>query len=409
MWHWLKRWRDWAMHDLWPMQRLGVRPQALHCSYEKAGLTVHDQPIPWNAEAVLVEALVRLPAGRSPADFQLRIGKDPPIAAETIRRDEADDRHHLFFRLTPPTESTTAELLWRTTSLGQLSLPVLTREDFIAGLKIQIPALFVRLGDQSVACQTFVSSQCRGLLASAVITSPTSLAPLRDLGLQVEFRADRKGGPAFVVGAPLTSSQLAGKQALVSLIPPKFPRRVGLWSVTWMVGNRPLFAQRFRAISQAHFQRSLRICDTRFLIQSAKHGMSLLRQVPPLDKEDRVGPCFLVASGEAGMAGICTLHIHAQVNGAETMPVLSEQEVLVTDGPTLVVPGTVDIHDLAEVRGFEVRVKDTVLGSISLTPAPAADFNSEGGFKPVDDFIWTAAAEEELSKRLGGLMGNPKP
>ena len=61
--HWIKRWLDWAMRDLWPMYRLGPsRPEALHYSYEKAGLMVLDQPIPWNAEAVYVEALMRLPA-----------------------------------------------------------------------------------------------------------------------------------------------------------------------------------------------------------------------------------------------------------------------------------------------------------------------------------------------------------
>jgi hypothetical protein len=59
MWLWIKHWLDSKMHDLWPMYRLGPRPQTLHYSYEKAGLTIHDQAIPWNAEAVLVEATVR--------------------------------------------------------------------------------------------------------------------------------------------------------------------------------------------------------------------------------------------------------------------------------------------------------------------------------------------------------------
>ena len=77
MWPWIKRWRDWAMNDLWSMHRSSPQPHALHYSYEKAGLTLHDQPIPWNAEAVLVEALVRLPPGsqRRKADFQLRHGR----------------------------------------------------------------------------------------------------------------------------------------------------------------------------------------------------------------------------------------------------------------------------------------------------------------------------------------------
>ena len=54
-----------------------------------------------------------------------------------------------------------------------------------------MPTLFVRLAEQNVPCKTFVSTQCRGLMASAVVTSPTSLVPLMDLGLVVEFRPDR--------------------------------------------------------------------------------------------------------------------------------------------------------------------------------------------------------------------------
>ena len=29
MWPWIKRWRDWAMHDLWNMTRSGPQPQAV--------------------------------------------------------------------------------------------------------------------------------------------------------------------------------------------------------------------------------------------------------------------------------------------------------------------------------------------------------------------------------------------
>src|SRR5229473_1048727 len=129
MWPWIKRWRDWAMHDLWPMHRTGPQPQALHYSYEKAGLTLHDQPIPWNAEAVLVEALLRLPAtgSRRKTDFQIRVAGQEPQPAENLRRQETDDRYRLTFRLTPPAATTTAEVFWRTQSLGQITLPCLSR------------------------------------------------------------------------------------------------------------------------------------------------------------------------------------------------------------------------------------------------------------------------------------------
>jgi len=114
MWPWIKRWRDWAMNDLWSMHRSNPQPQALHYSYEKAGLTLRDQPIPWNAEAVLVEAVVRLPAGaqRRKADFQLRLGRQDPLAPESIRRDESTDCLRLLFRLLPPARRATASAGW---------------------------------------------------------------------------------------------------------------------------------------------------------------------------------------------------------------------------------------------------------------------------------------------------------
>src|SRR5262249_40008416 len=104
MWPWIKRWRDWAMNSLWSMHRTSPQPQALHHSYEKAGLTIHDQPIPWNADVVLVEALLRLPSGvkRRKADFQIHVPGLPSIPAETLRRQEGDDRYRLFFRIPTP-------------------------------------------------------------------------------------------------------------------------------------------------------------------------------------------------------------------------------------------------------------------------------------------------------------------
>src|SRR5438105_11312284 len=160
MWPWIKRWRDWAMHDLWPMHRTGPQPHALHYSYEKAGLTLHDQPIPWNAEAVLVDALVRLPQSgqRRKSDFQLRVGRQEPIAPESMRRDEDSEHHRIVFRLVPPALPVTVELIYKEHQLGQLTLPILTREEFLKHLHLQMPTLYVRLGNQSVACQTFVAS-----------------------------------------------------------------------------------------------------------------------------------------------------------------------------------------------------------------------------------------------------------
>jgi hypothetical protein len=405
MWPWIKRWRDWAMHDLWPLYRIGPQPQALHYSYEKAGLTIHDQPIPWNAEAVLVEALLRLPVGvaRRKGDFSLRLPDQEPFPAEALRRQEEDERYRLLFRVPAQATTVSAELLYRNHSLGQLTLPHLSREEFLKNLRLQMPTLFVRLGEESVACQTFVSNQCRGILASALLISATSLAPLLDLDLQVELRSERDGS-SFRVPARLCSSQLAGRQALVTVVPRRHPRRIGAWVATWLLGDVPLASQRIRGISQRHFQRSLRISDTRFVVQNGKGPVSLARQAPPLEPPIRVGPCFLVSSGEPGMAGLCSLRVAAQVAGAIQPPLLLEQEALITDGPTMIAPGTLDAADLAQVSGFELSIKGQPLGVLSLSPAPTATFNTEGGFKAPHDFTWSAAAEEEMTERLNRLL-----
>jgi hypothetical protein len=406
MWLWIKRWRDWAMHELWPLYRLGPQSQALHYSYEKAGLVVHDQPIPWNAEAVLVEAslyLSKASQSRRKADFELRLPNQNPYPAEQLQRVDHDDRYRLWFRLPPPGATVNADLLFRQRSLGQLTLPFLSRSDFIQSLRLQMPTLYARIGGDTVACQTFVTSQCKGIVVSAMLLSPTSLAPLLDLDLQVEFSCER-GGAVQRVPAVLCSSQLAGRQALATVVPRKLPRRQGTYTAAWILGDQILATQKVRGISQRTFQRSLRISDTRFVSQRGKDLVRLARQVPPLDQVDRLGPCFLVCSCEPGMAGTCHVQLAAQVAGAVRPPLLLEQDVLITDGPTLVAPGTLDVADLKQVSGFEIRNKGRLLGVLSLSPAPAATFTNEGGFKAPHDFTWSAAAEEEMTERLNRLF-----
>jgi hypothetical protein len=404
MWPWIKRWRDWLMNDLLPLYRLGAQPQALHYSYEKAGLVVNGQPIPWNAEAVLIEAsFARLPpAARRKNDFLLRVPFHEPFPAEQLNRRGTEDGYSLHFRIPPPGCAAAAELLFRDHVLGQVPLPFLSREEFLQSVRLQMPTLFVRLGDESIACQTFISNQCRGLVASGLLTCPTSLVPLMDMELFVEFRCERSG-PICQVPIALSSSQLVGRQALVTVVPRRYPRRQGTWVATWLLGDKPLATQRVRGISLAKFRRSLRISDTRFVVQQGG-PVRLTRQAPSLDKGGRIGPCFLVSSGEPGMAGLCRLHVKALVPETITAPLLLEQEVLITDGPTMVAPGTLDAGDLGQVTGFELSMKGRTLGTLSLQPAPSAAFTSEGGFKAAHEFLWSASAEEEMTERLNRLL-----
>jgi hypothetical protein len=404
MWLWIKHWRDWVMNDVLPISRLGSQ-QALHYSYEKGGLRLENQPIAWNAEAVLVEAIVhRLPSSdRSRTAFTLRLAGRDPVAPESLRRDDNNGPYRIFFRLPPLSEAATAELYWHERAMGQLTLPVLQRHEFLERLSLQMPTLAVNLGTQSVACQSFVSTQSRGLMASAVLNSATALAPILDLRLEVEFRADR-GGQGQRIPVHLSSSQLKGRQALLTVCPHKFPRRISPWQATWLLEDQPLATQRVRAISKRHFERSLRISETRFVVQTHKGEVTLTRQPPELKEVARLGPCFLVSSRELGMAGLCTLQTRAMIPDAVQPPLLLEQEVLITDGPTPFAPGTLDIADLKQVTGFELCLNGQSLGILPMTPAPAAQFTGEGGFKGSMDFAWSTAADDQLAERLSRLM-----
>ncbi len=402
---WIRRWLDWAMNDLLPTSRSRPRGQAVHTRYEKAGLALHDLPVPWNAEAVVVEVLLRLPpAARRKADFAVRMPGRDPVAPESLRAEE-DGRYRLLFRLPTPPESAAGELLWRHHLLARVAVPVLQADDFVGGLRLHLPTVAVRLGHQAVAAQTFVASQCRGLVATAVLRSPTALAPLADLGVRAVFRNDRTGTEVEIPVA-LSSSQLAGKEAVVTAVPPKPPRRSGVWSVAWRVGGRELASCRIQGIAAKRFEQSLRVSDARFVAADKQGAVRAVRQLPAATDLTRVGPCFLVSSKEPGMAGVCKLQVYAQLAGGGSGPLLLEQELLVSDGPTVFAPGLVDVADLGRLCGFELRHKGRPLGGLSLSPVPAAAFNSEGGFRPPTDFAWSTAAEDELSDRLARLMSD---
>jgi hypothetical protein len=395
------------MRDLWNLFRSsGPQSQALHFSYEKAGLTLDHQPIPWNAEAVLVEANVRISGAgaRHKEDFRLRLGSaGPTYAPELLRQEPGEPLARLFFRTPVPVQSTTAELTWRERTLGQVTLPVLSRDDFLRQLNVQMPTAHVRLGEQTIACQTFVSGQCQALTVTGLLTSPAGLVPIADLNLRLEIRRE-DGSIVSRVPVRFTSSQLRSRQALIAVMPSR-PRRTGSWLIQWLVDDYLLTTHKIKAISKRHFIRSLRVSTTRFVIQTGKEDVHLVRNLPPLESVERVGPCFMVSSGEPGMAGLAALRVRAKLEAGPPVALLEEDEVLVTDGPIPLLTGTLDVGKLAGVKHFMLESTTGVIGILPLTPVPSAAFTNEGGFRPVEDFSWSPAAEEQLNERLGRLLG----
>lgn len=390
------------MNDLGPLFRTSPQPQALRFAFEKSGLVLHNEPIPWNADAVIVEARLKLPGQSRASDFCLRLG-DRNVPVENLSPCEDSDLWRLSFRFPPPASSTQAEIFLKHRSLGQLTLPVVSRQEFCKRLSFEMSTVAAKLGEPVVACEAFVGAQCQGLVVSAILSSPTSLAPLAELGLSVEARS-QKTGAIHRAAVQLSSSQLAGKQALVSALLPK-PRTTGAWSISWKLAERECASRRIRIISKPHFLRSLHLAESRFLVQDREGNLRSVAQLPPRKEIARAGPCFVLASRDKGVAGWCKLQVRALVPGAVQPPLLLEQDVLLTDGPFAFMPGTADVSDLDQIEGFELRCAGAVLGQLSLLPVPTGRFSAEGGFKPPPDFAWSGAAEEQLNQRLRKLMG----
>src|SRR5262245_40200839 len=129
------------MRDLWHLFRGSLpRLEGLCYGYEKSGLTLENQPIPWCADCILVGAGVAMPqqAPRAKGDFELRVGSTRCLA-DSIRVEGPLQTTRLQFRLAVPEQSAAAELLWRGRSLGQIALPIISEVEFVRRLSLDMP------------------------------------------------------------------------------------------------------------------------------------------------------------------------------------------------------------------------------------------------------------------------------
>ena len=214
---------------------------------------------------------------------------------------------------------------------------------------------------------------------------------------------ERTNGEVFFGTSSSECHQRSANETVVSAACPKIPVRLGIWSVIWRIGKEELARRRVEVIPARRFEDSVRILDTRFAVADKAGVLRTVRQPPPAGTVESLGPCFLIATSEAGAAGICRFSLFA-ISAGDLVPILLlSQDILVTDAPTVFTPGLVGMNDLIRVGGFELRLNGRIVGTASLSPVPPALLTAEGGFKPPPEFSWTAAAEDELLERLKRL------
>jgi hypothetical protein len=396
---WLMRWLVWARDNLF--RRARPRPLSAAVGFERAGATRWDPPVPWTADAALVDVLLQVPvSARRKTDFALRL----PFAtfpADALRPD-ADDRHRATFRFPVPLETVRGDLLWRGRVLASVTVHVLTPDGFLAGLVLTNSTVSVRLGPTTVSANAFVPDRCEALVAVAVLRCQSVLAPLGELGLRVLFRAEQTGA-THVVPVALPAAHLARTEAVVAAVCPEPPRAPGPWWVTWTAGERVLTTHRIHALPAERFAASVRVLEARFAVIDPGGTVRTTKVPPVLGGPDRIGPCFVLVGGETNGAALCRFEVTGVSTGGLAAVLWREAEAVITDAPTLFVPAMFPAEQLVRVSGFELRLNGRLLGIASLRPVPTALIDGEGGFAPPPEFTWSPAADDELADRLKRL------
>jgi hypothetical protein len=381
--------------------------QTIQFRYGKAGLSVAQEPIPWNAEAVWVEARIQFPPAEdmSRGDWELRQYGFPPVMAERLDR-QPDQTWGIAFRLPPPQQATSLVLRWRGQVLARVIVPFLSADEFLRNLRLESPTFLALLGNRYVPCRALVQSQCGGLLAGGILSSPTSLLPLLDLNLVLEW-TDARGSSTRQVALVLTSEQLKSCRALVSASLGDDLEQVSGGAVQWIAAGRRLAGLPVRMVSRQTFEGSVYLIDSRFVYDHLNGGREFSSYLPGQDGITRLGPCFRLASRIPGVAGLCHLQVWTQPALPAQPPSVQEHEVLVTDGPAPFIPFTWEANDFRQLASVELCRQGQLLGSLPVFCTPVAKFCGEGGFADAPAFDWSAIAEHEMNGRLSKLMAAP--
>jgi hypothetical protein len=239
------------------------------------------------------------------------------------------------------------------------------------------------------------------------LSSPTSLSPLLDLGLSVEF-LDTRSGHVQEVPLSLPRSELAGHTALLSAAPPGWLGPGEAWTVRWLVAGRCLAESPIHTLSRQDFWRSLRLIDARYACVRESGLVTFSPYLPAREGLCRVGPCFRLASREPGAAGFCPFELRTVFKGPARPPEIVTQEVLITDGPSSFMPPLLSAEEFEQVASFELLSEGVPFATLPGC-RPVVRFTNEGGFTEPATFDWTPVAEQELADRLDRLEGIPEP
>ena len=405
--HGSEGWHSRGLRGMWRFFRRFPRVLGLWHSYEKAGLRVSGEPIPWNADTVLVEALVEWSGNPlvSRIDFELRTSDEIPLTPASLE-ERGGGFYHVLFRLAASRGARAGMLYWRSRPLARVELPYLSRERFLESFQIEVPTFFARFQENCVACRSVVEGQSCDLLASSLLRSPTSLLPLLDFGLCLEV-AGPASNRSVSVPLRLAGAELLGREAVLMSALPVRLGAAGSWSISWTVAGQTLVRRNIRVIAREAFLESIYVPNGWFWPALASPAITTGDPASPSDLRGRQRFYVHIASRELGVAARCPIEVRLRYEFHEQTLGLERQEVLVTDVPTPCVAVPSNIAELRDLRAIELFTQGRFLGSIPWEHAQSATFTAKGGFLTLGSRSWTPFDEIKLEERLGRLMSSP--
>ncbi|MCS7015420.1 MAG: hypothetical protein RMJ19_02830 [Gemmatales bacterium] len=428
MWRWLKLLTGWLMRDCFTYTfsalPLASAPQvrSVRISWQKNGLEMEELPVLATADVVVVRVELRYSANRvaKRSDLILRTSRKSYPADSLIQEGMAGSCgvHRAEFHIDPLDSSETLELRWQGQLLHQVSVPVMSLQQFQEQLQLQHPTLFVVLRSRStasagaeytVACNRYLRPQGRTFLASVQFVSRIPLVGLVDCQPTLLLR-EEASGQAWEIPVRLTAEQLRSHQALVTVQCPVRPRRLSVWHVEWrLLHNTTKSCSQLEVLPMRSLHRRLQLLDAHFIWYDDKTTVVRMdKRLPKQIGAGRVGPCFLLCTKEPGLAFLANVEVYATCRDGMKPRLLAQQEILITDSPAPYVPGTISVNDLPQIVAFELRCDGHLIGHLPLCPVPTARINGEGAFQGApEDLPWSPALDEELRERLNRLLEHP--
>ena len=409
--HWRARWRSFLTLDFWTPRRMTTTSRSIHVSSEVQGIRVADAAVPWNASTVWVELLLHAPRGNLDRQhFTLRLPGADPVVAERVQPLGDDGRHRVVFSLDNPGKEMRADVLFRGHFLSSIEVGHLSRERFLADLRVLSAAFLARLNDQLLPAQTLVNGQWKGGVATVVLRGGASLAPLLDVGLRLRIRAvgsapeaedDRWQRENHV---ELIPTQLQGREMTAAVDLKRAGSGAGEWQLGWFAGDKLLHTLRIQSVDRKQLSESIHVVTSRFALELPDGTIKVVPQLTPTQEYRRAGPCFVLLSRLAGLASPCKFTITGRLNRPGPTPQMFELPVTLTDGPTPLMTGWLSPEELGQFEAFELRLARKLLARLMVRAIPEAHLTAEGGFTPPPNFAWTGTAEDELSARLARLL-----